>query len=37
MVQGVVAILLISVGVGFIFWPAALICAGLLLLIDRIT
>ena len=31
------AVVLIGVGVGFIYWPAALIVAGLLLLVDRIT
>jgi len=31
------ALTLVCVGVGFIFWPAALIVGGVLLLIDRIT
>jgi hypothetical protein len=35
--QGVLALLLISVGVGFIYWPAALIVAGLLLTINLLT
>lgn len=36
-VEGLLAMLLICVGVAFIFWPAALIVAGLLLIIDRTT
>jgi hypothetical protein len=36
-VQGVAALLLISVGVGFVYWPAALIVAGVLLTLDLLT
>jgi hypothetical protein len=35
--QALLAVVLISVGVAFIYWPAALIVAGVLLLIDRMT
>jgi len=34
--QGIVAVVLISVGVGMIYPPAALIAAGALLLIDKV-
>ena len=36
-VEGLTALLLIVAGVAFIYWPAALIVAGLLLIIDRTT
>jgi hypothetical protein len=35
--EGLLAMLLIVAGVAFIYWPAALIVAGLLLVIDRLT
>ena len=36
-VEGVLAFLLIVAGVALIYWPAALIVAGVLLVADRIT
>lgn len=35
--EGVAALLLIVAGVALIYWPAALIVAGVLLAADRIT
>lgn len=35
--RGMAAFALIVGGVAFIYWPAALIVAGVLLLIDRLT
>jgi hypothetical protein len=35
--QGLLAFILIVAGVACIYWPAALIVAGLLLVIDRMT
>lgn len=35
--QGALAFVLIVAGVAFIYWPAALIVAGLLLVIDQMT
>jgi hypothetical protein len=37
LIQGLLAFLLIVAGVAFIYWPAALIIAGLLLVVDRMT
>jgi hypothetical protein len=37
LIQGLLAFSLIVVGVAFIYWPAALIIAGLLLVVDRMT
>lgn len=36
-VEGLLALLLIVAGVAVLYWPAALITAGVLLLIDRVT
>jgi hypothetical protein len=36
-IEFLLALALICTGIGFIFWPAALIVGGVLLLIDRIT
>jgi hypothetical protein len=35
--EGLLALLLIVAGVAVIYWPAALIVAGLLLTLDRMT
>lgn len=37
LVEGVLALGLIVAGVAFIWWPAALIVAGVLLIVDRVT
>jgi hypothetical protein len=37
LLPGLLAFALIVAGVALIYWPAALIVAGLLLIIDRIT
>lgn len=37
LLAGLLAFACIVAGVAFIYWPAALIVAGLLLVIDRIT
>jgi hypothetical protein len=36
-IQGLLAFICIVAGVAFIFWPAALVVAGLLLIIDLVT
>jgi hypothetical protein len=36
-IEGIVALLLIVAGVALIYWPAAFIVAGLLLVLNRIT
>lgn len=37
LVSGLVAFVLIVAGVALIYWPAALIVAGVLLVLDRMT
>jgi hypothetical protein len=37
LVEGVLGLLLIVTGVAFIWWPAAVIVAGVLLIVDRVT
>jgi hypothetical protein len=37
LIEGVLAFLLIVTGVALIWWPAALIVAGGLLIVDRVT